>query len=142
MAGESHVDLIARMLRAWNDGDIEELLGTFDPDVEVRPALSTFLASMTYRGHDGVRSWYAETNEPWAELHAEPERFIDAGERTLAIVALHARVPGGQVEIDARIAHVVTVRDGKIVRLDGYEEPGDAIAAVGARIADGDVDRG
>ena len=31
----------------------------------------------------------------------------------------------------ARIAHVVTVRDGRIVRLDGYDEPDRALAAVG-----------
>ena len=32
---------------------------------------------------------------------------------------------------DGEIAQVVTVRDGRIVRLDGYEEPDDALAAVG-----------
>jgi hypothetical protein len=65
------------------------------------------------------------------ELHAEPQRFVDAGERTVVVVALHARVPGGQVEVEGEIAQVVTVRGGRIVRLDGYEEPDDALAAVG-----------
>ena len=32
---------------------------------------------------------------------------------------------------DGEIAQVVTVRDGRIVQLDGYEEPDDALAAVG-----------
>jgi ketosteroid isomerase-like protein len=128
---ESDSELITRMLRAWNGGDVEVLLELFDPEVEVRPALSTFLASTVYRGHDGVRDWYAETNEPWAQLQAEPERFIDAGGRTLVIITLHARVPEGRVDLDARIAHVVTTRNGKIVRLDGYDEPDRALAAVG-----------
>jgi ketosteroid isomerase-like protein len=128
---ESDSELIARMLRAWNGNDVEVLLEVFDPEVEMRPALSTFLASTVYRGHDGVRDWYAETNEPWAQLQAEPERFIDAGGRTLVIITLHARVPEGRVDLDARIAHVVTIRDGKIVRLDGYDEPDRALADVG-----------
>lgn len=131
MADERDVELIARMLRAWNGRDVDAVLEAFDPAVEVRPALSAFLASTVYRGHEGVRSWYAETNEPWAELHAEPESFIDAGDRVLVIIALHARVPGGHVEMDARIAHVVTTGGGKIVRLDGYEEPDAALAALG-----------
>jgi len=84
-----------------------------------------------YRGHEDIRAWYAETNEPWAELHAEPEQFIDAGERTLVIIALHARVPGGRVDVGARIAHIITIRDGKIVRLDGYDEPDNALGAAG-----------
>ena len=33
---------------------------------------------------------------------------------------------------DGEIAQVATVRDGKIVRLDGYEEPDAAFATVGA----------
>jgi ketosteroid isomerase-like protein len=89
------------------------------------------LASTVYRGHEGVAAWYEETYEPWAELHAEPARFIDAGESTLVVAALRARVPGGQVDVEAELAQVVTVRDGKIVGLDGYEEPDDAFAAVG-----------
>ena len=32
---------------------------------------------------------------------------------------------------DGEIAQVVTVRDGRIVRLDGYEETDEAFAAVG-----------
>jgi ketosteroid isomerase-like protein len=131
MVADADVELIARMIREWNSGDVDALLDVFDSEVEVRPALSTFLASMVYRGHDGVRSWYAETNEPWAELQAEPERFIDAGECTVVVISLHARVPGGTVDVDAEIAHVVTIRDGRIVRLDGYDEPDAALAAVG-----------
>jgi ketosteroid isomerase-like protein len=131
VAAESDAELITRMLREWNRGDVDAVLELFDAEAEVRPALSTFLASMVYRGHEGIRAWYAETNEPWAELHAEPERFIDAGERTLVIIALHARVPGGRVDVGARIAHIITIRDGKIVRLDGYDEPDNALAAAG-----------
>jgi ketosteroid isomerase-like protein len=126
----SDADLITRVLHQGNEGDVDALLQVFDPEVEVRPALSTFLASMVYRGHEGVRSWYAETNEPWAQLRADAERFIAAGDRTIVIVALHARVPGGEIDVAARIAHVVSVRDGRIVRLDGYDEPDKALAAV------------
>ncbi len=118
------------MLREWNRGDLDALLELFDEEVEVRPALSTFLAAPVYRGHAGIRSWYTETNEPWAELQAQPERFIEADGRTVVIIALHARVPGGQVDVGARIAHVVTIRAGKIVRLDGYDEPQNALAAL------------
>ena len=125
------VELITRMYRAWNSGDMEALIDVFDAEVEVHPALGAFLASTVYRGHDGVAAWYEETYEPWAELHAEPQRFIDAGERTVVVAALRARVPGGQVDVEAELAQVVTVRDGKIVGLDGYEEPDDAFAAVG-----------
>jgi ketosteroid isomerase-like protein len=125
------VEVITRMFQAWNGGDIDALLEVFDSDVEVRPALSAFLPSTAYRGHEGVAAWYAETYEPWAELQAQPQRFIDAGERTVVVVGLQARVPGGSVDLETEIAHVVTVRDGKILRLDGYEQADEALAAAG-----------
>jgi hypothetical protein len=49
----------------------------------------------------------------------------------VVVVALHPRVPGGEVDVESEIAHVVTVRGGRIARLDGYEEPGAALASVG-----------
>jgi ketosteroid isomerase-like protein len=130
MATGGDVELITRMYREWNRGDMDGLLEVFDTDVEVRPALGAFLAATVYRGHDGVRSWYEDTTEPWSELEAVPEQFVDAGGRTVVVVVLHARVSGGQVDLDSRIAHVVTVRDSKVVRLDGYAEPDAALAAV------------
>src|SRR5438094_10196285 len=105
---QANYEIIARMYSAWNSGDMDALADMFDAEVEVRPALSTFLASTVYRGHEGVAAWYYETFEPWAELRAEPERFVDAGERTVVIVGLRARVPGGQVDMDAEVAHVGT----------------------------------
>jgi ketosteroid isomerase-like protein len=132
MAMGGDVELMTRMYREWSRGDMSGLFEVFDPAVEVRPALGAFLATTVYHGYEGVRSWYEDTNEPWSRLDAEPERFIDAGERTVVVVALHARVPGGHVDVDATIAHVVTVRAGKIVRIDGYAEPDAALAAVAA----------
>ena len=36
---EENVELITRMYRAWNNGDMEALIDVFDAEVEVRPAL-------------------------------------------------------------------------------------------------------
>jgi ketosteroid isomerase-like protein len=128
------VQVIARMLEAWNAGDMAALDDVFDERVEVRPALSAFLASTVYRGHDGVHAWYAETYEPWAKLRADPRRYLDAGDRTVVVIALQARVAGGAVDVETEIAHVVTVSDGRIVRLDGYEDPDAALAAAGLEV--------
>jgi ketosteroid isomerase-like protein len=132
MGTGADVELMTRMYREWSRGDMDGLFDVFDPAVEVRPALGAFLATTVYHGHEGVRSWYEDTTEPWSQLEAEPEAFIDAGERTVVVVSLHARVPGGHVDLDAKIAHIVTVRGGKIVRIDGYAEPDAALAAVAA----------
>jgi len=127
----ANIEVIERMYDAWNSGDVPALLDVCDAEVEVRPALGPMLSATVYYGHEGVAAWYTETYEPWAELRAEPQRYVDAGERTVVVVELHARVAGGQVDVDAEIAHVVTVRGGRIARLEGYEDPDAALHAVG-----------
>jgi hypothetical protein len=42
-------------------------------DAEVRPFLSD-LAGSVYRGHEGIRRWYADVNDPWERLLAERRR--------------------------------------------------------------------
>jgi hypothetical protein len=89
-------ELMRRMYRAWNDGDMDALADVFDADVEVRPALSAFLAGTVYRGHDGVAAWYAETYEPWAKLRAEPRRFVDATSAPLSSSLCTPGCPGAR----------------------------------------------
>jgi ketosteroid isomerase-like protein len=119
--------VLERLYEAWNRGDVAALVALCDPEIVVRPTFGVMLSSTVYRGHAGVEDWYAETYEPWAELRAVPHRFIEAGERTLVLVELHARVAGGQVEVTDQIAHLVRVENGKIVQLDGYEDPDAAL---------------
>jgi ketosteroid isomerase-like protein len=126
------VDTLRRFYELWNSGDVDALTELFDVDAQVRPALSAFLATTIYRGRQGVAAWYAETNEPWADMSVEPKRFIDAGERVLGVVRLTARSPGAQVDVATEIAHIATIRRGLIVRLDGYEEPSAAYDALRA----------
>ena len=42
-----------------------------------------------------------------------------------------SRVSGGNVDLEGEIAQVVTIRDGKNVRLDGYDQTEAALSAVG-----------
>jgi ketosteroid isomerase-like protein len=126
-----NVEVIERLYDAWNRGDVAGILDLCDPDIVVRPAYGAMLSSAVYRGKAGVESWYADTFEPWAELRVVPRRFVEAHDRTLVVVELHARVPGGQVEIADEIAHLVSTAHGRIVRLDGYDDPHAALADLG-----------
>jgi hypothetical protein len=53
---DADVELITRMLHEWNSGDVEALLEVFDPEVEVLPALRTFLASRQLYDSPGSRT--------------------------------------------------------------------------------------
>ena len=91
-----------------------------------------------YRGHEGFLSWLADWSEPWSEFSMKPERWIDADDRVVVVLRMTAKGKGSGVEVNRRDAIVYTVRDGKTVRLDYYNNESEALEAVGLSEQDAD----
>ena len=128
MAGE-HSELIGRIYAAWNRGDVDGVVECCSADAEVRPFLSD-LAGSVYRGHEGIHRWYADANDVWDRLLAEPEEVIEDGDRVL--IRVHAKAHGSEsgIDVDADIVHLALVEDGRIARIDGFASEQDARGAV------------
>ena len=113
--------------QAW----IEEFAPFFHPDWETlrRTALGD---EGIHTGFEGSRSLWLGWLEPWESYRVVVERVIDCGERVLALSHDHARPwdSTGEVALPAP-AGVWTFRDGKIARLDIYEDRAEALKAVG-----------
>ena len=107
----------------------EPLWEAIDPEVEVYD--HDIPDAGTYRGHAGYRRWLADFGEAWSEFSLEPERWIDAGDRIVFIFQLTAKGRGSGVEVKRRDAMVFTIRDGKTVRLDYYNNEAQALEAAG-----------
>jgi ketosteroid isomerase-like protein len=80
-----------------------------------------------------MRRYYEQWFETFAELRAEIEEIVDAGEQV--VVALHVigKMEGSQAEIDMRLGIVCTVRNGLIVRGREYATREAALEAAGLR---------
>ena len=61
------------------------------------------------------------------------ERVFDAGEHQVAFVRIQSRASASGVPHEHLWAHVVEVREGRIVHFRAYYEPGEALEAVGLR---------
>jgi ketosteroid isomerase-like protein len=59
------------------------------------------------------------------------EEFLDAGERVVAFILQKATGQGSGVALERHDAMVFEVRDGRIVRLDYYNNRDQALKAVG-----------
>ena len=66
----------------------------------------------------------------YPDFHVEPERFVDAGEDVVVIGVAHGTSASG-VEAERRQGYVWTVRDGKAVRFRWFNDPKEALEAVG-----------
>lgn len=73
-----------------------------------------------------------ELSESFENLTFEAERSLEApGGEIVVLVHARGRGRGSGTEIDNHIAWVWTFRDKRAVRLVIYEDPGDALQAVG-----------
>jgi len=131
MSTES-VELIRRGYEAFNRGDLDAAVATFDPEIEwVGPQILPDAPS-AYRGHDGVRTFWAAWAEVFEQFWVEIEEMIDAGDQIVAIVRVHGRGRDSGVDVETpSFPHVWTVRDGRPVRMEMMQSRREALEAVG-----------
>jgi ketosteroid isomerase-like protein len=60
----SQENLIRASYKAWRDGDLDALLETLDPNVELVTSGSFPDLDPAYRGHDGIRNFWARCGRP------------------------------------------------------------------------------
>ena len=86
-----------------------------------------------YNGHQGFLTLIANAVEGFDEFRIEPEEFIEAGDRVVVLVRTVGRGKLSGAEVDAQVAHVWTVRNGKAVELRLYGNRDEALEAAGLR---------
>jgi ketosteroid isomerase-like protein len=100
-----------------------------DPGIEWVAVPDSVLAVETYRGYDGVRRLWSEFLSTWESYSVEPLRFDDAGDQVAVVVHIVARTH--ELEVEETRSSLVTVRDGRVVRVDSYADPEGAREAAG-----------
>lgn len=127
---EQNVELHRRILEAFNRRDVEAMIACLDPSLEYHPVLSGIGAAV-YHGHDGLRSWFRQLDEAWAELRCDPEAYFDLGEQTLLFYVLHGRGRHSGAEVALPGAQVCSWRDGLGVYAKQYAQREDALRDLG-----------
>jgi ketosteroid isomerase-like protein len=117
---------------AISRGDIEGMLERVDPEIEVVTSGAFLDQGAVYRGHDGLRAFFAMLHDAFEELSyelLELEQLDDA--RVLAIVRVRGRGKGSGLEVDREGAHLWTVRGSTPVRLEAFPDRQSGRAAAG-----------
>jgi ketosteroid isomerase-like protein len=100
-----------------------------DPGIEWIPVTESLLAVDTYRGFAGVRRYWGDFLSAWESYRVEPLRFHDAGDQVAVVVHIVGRTH--ELEVDETRSSLLTVRDGRVVRVDSFAEPEGARKAAG-----------
>ena len=118
--GYEHLDRTGEFLWDLIDSEVELHDSPDSPDTQV------------YRGHEGVRTALANVEQSFDELHFEAEDFRDAGDDVVVFIHMRGRGKGSGIEVEAQIAHLWTIRDGKGVRVRVLDRES-ALEAAGLR---------
>ena len=100
------------------------------PDVEFHVSGAFPDLERVYRGHDGVRKLNEQLNAPWEKISVLPDRLIDLGEQVLALCHFQAVGRDG-IEVSLAFAHLWTLRNEQVARLDAFSDQAEALEAVG-----------
>jgi ketosteroid isomerase-like protein len=132
---QENVEALKRAFDAGNRRDLEGLLAVVHADVEWHPAIAALLEgeTRTYRGHDGVREWFQDQNEAFAEVHVDYSEFRDLGERVIGMGRLRTRGKASGAETESPVAWVVEFKNGKAIHAKAYLKPSEALEAAGLR---------
>jgi len=127
---EENVEIVRRLHAAINAADAEAVLALLDPEI-VWVQNPNAPDPRTFHGHDGMREFRAMLEEAFAGVRLESDRFIDAGDRVVSLGHMRARGVGSGVEVREARGWVWTVRDGKVVRHQTFDDHQAALEAAG-----------
>ena len=89
-------------------------------------------AGEIYRGPDGLLDWLAEFDRAWESWRVTGEEFRSAPDgRVIALFRLVARGRGSGIEMSRDDGIVYALSDGKISRIEYYNDQGAALQAIG-----------
>jgi ketosteroid isomerase-like protein len=73
----------------------------------------------------------AEDLEAWEDRRLDPQRFLHINDLVVVLMHEYRRGKGSGIEVETDTAVVFTVRDGRVVGVQGYIDPAAALEAAG-----------
>jgi ketosteroid isomerase-like protein len=126
-------ELVRKGVESYNARDSEASLASWDPECEWHPFLSTEVeGAPAYRGHEGLRQWFRDTDEMFSEVAWRVEEVRDLGDgRVLVLGNIHARGRASGAEVSSQIGHLFEFRERRVLRGWAYPSHEQALWAAG-----------
>ena len=98
------------------------------------PAPPDFPVRGLFQGHDGVRRWRDQVFDIFDNARVEPEDIVDVhgdGETVLMLLRASGTASYTGINVDVEWAAIWTIRDGRLLRAQGYLNRAEALEAAG-----------
>ena len=116
------LDIVRTMYEGLEKDGAEGMLPFVDPRFEgiVPPELSA--EPDAYRGHDGIRRYFALFDEVVEDLRFHAEDFECVGDWVMADVVISGRGRGSGADVEMQIVISAEVRDGRVTRMTAFPD--------------------
>ena len=128
---EGNVEIARRLVESMSQG-FDAVWDLLDPDLEWETSPNLPDAGV-YQGREPVRAFLEEQYEiVWGGLPVvDLERAFDCGDDVLLFLRIRGQGAHTEIPLDVRVAHFVTVRDGKVMRVRVFPDRQAALEAAG-----------
>jgi ketosteroid isomerase-like protein len=130
MAGQN-LEIVRRLYECVNEQRWDEMAELLDPDVAQHGTVGGVEEGTLARGPGEITQLYKSEADAWDRQRIEAERLIDAGDQVVVFQREYQRGRSSGLELVVDTAGVVDLRDGRVVRIQGYMDRAAALEAVG-----------
>lgn len=132
--GGSSEPIIRRAYAAFAQRDLDTLVEISDESIEVS-TVTGLLAGRTgpYRGHEGLGEYMNDLGGTWKRLELRPQQFHEVDEENTLVFG-RVRAWHDKGFLDSANAWLWTIRDGRVVAVKVFADPGEARSAFGDAI--------
>ena len=129
---QENVELVKAAIEAYIAGDRDALLDFYTEDVEGYPDVSRFPEAKPFRGREEYRRFLAEIEEGWEGGASAVIREVFAvGDRVVARMDWGGRGRTSGIDLRSNLTSIMTVRDGKVAKIEWFFDHAQALEAVG-----------
>jgi ketosteroid isomerase-like protein len=126
-----NVEIVRRVCEAFAGGDLDTVFALVAPEIEWDFShVDTWLEERVYRGYDGVAEFFGIWTGEWEDYRFEVEEVVDAGDKAVAIIRDEGRGKSSGIKLERRHAEVWTIREGRVVRIEPFDDKAEALEAV------------
>ena len=128
MHEQENITLIQKIYAAFSIGDIQTILNNLGPNPEWinhGPATVPYMGNFTGR----IPAFFQAIADSTIEAKVLADRFIAQGDSVVSIARYTAKVRNTGAKIETPLAHIFTVRSGKVTSWIGFSDSAAVAAA-------------
>jgi ketosteroid isomerase-like protein len=126
----ANVEIAKRAIDAFNAGEVDAFAALTTPDFEWSPSMVAIEGEI-FRGRQGIEKYFASLGNAWEKFHILRDGFRDGADLAVMLGRLEGRGKGSGVPVDSSLGMVFDFRGGKIARIRGFLDHGEALRAAG-----------